>query len=103
MYLTTLLLTFKSANIIGGDYAGQAALPQQIYPLKNGTVCGPFSPTQMESINNCLFFSNNDYLFYAAICVLFDLCDCEGKVYVCVCTQGLKPVICCIGGWEMYS
>lgn len=57
MDLTTLLLTFKSAHIISGNYAGRAAMPQQIFPLKNGTVRGPFSPTQMESINNCLFSS----------------------------------------------
>lgn len=84
MYLTALVLTFKSTHIIGGDYTRQAARPRQIFPLKNETVWGPFRPTQMESINNCLFFPNMISLFTFAICVTFDVCD-KGNICACVC------------------
>lgn len=84
MYLTTLLLTLKSAHIIGGD-ASQAALPHQIFPLKNGTVWTPFSPTQMESINNCLF-SSQQWLVISSchLCTIWFVWLVRQSLFACV-------------------
>lgn len=71
---------------------------RQMFPLKNKNVWGLFRPTQMESINNCLFFPNMIRYFMLP----FDVCD-KGRVCACVCgymcvsIQGLSAVICRAG------